>query len=120
MKIHLIYQKFFIILFCSLPACNKNSVQNKALIPVCIQNKINIFKNEPKANPPRSIIQYTYKDKRVFYLPAQCCDQFSDVIDENCNLLGHPDGGITGKGDGKLPDFAAEAKDEKLIWKDDR
>jgi len=42
------------------------------------------------------------------------------VFDNNCNLLGHPDGGFTGKGDGTLPDFTKEAKEEKLIWKDDR
>jgi len=42
------------------------------------------------------------------------------VFDNNCNLLGHPDGGFTGKGDGTLPDFTKETKEEKLIWKDDR
>ncbi len=93
-------------------------ISNK--LPYCIETKINLFKSEPKGNPPRSIIQYTYKGQKVFYIPAQCCDQYSEVFDENCNLLGHPDGGITGKGDGKLPAFFTDAKDAKLIWKDDR
>jgi hypothetical protein len=86
----------------------------------CINDKIQSFKKEPKQNPPRSITQYSYKGSKVFYVPAPCCDQLSEVFDENCNLLGHPDGGFIGKGDGTLPDFAQEAKEEKLIWKDDR
>jgi hypothetical protein len=45
-----------------------------------------------------------------------CCDFFSEVYDEHCKFLGSPDGGFTGKGDGKLPDFFEEAKNEKLIW----
>ena len=27
-------------------------------------------------------------------------DQFSDLLGANGNLIGHPDGGITGRGDG--------------------
>jgi hypothetical protein len=110
---HIILILLTIILF----SCTKNVLQTG---PSCIQEKINIFKTLPKGNPPRSIIEYTYKGKKVFYVPAQCCDQFSDLFDESCNLLGHPDGGITGKGDGKFPDFSTEAKDPKVIWKDDR
>ena len=45
-----------------------------------------------------------------------CCDFFNEVYDDKCKLLGSPDGGFTGKGDGKLPDFFKEAKNEKLIW----
>ncbi len=112
---------FFILLFSLLQACNKNMLSNNAdKLPDCIETKINLFKSQPKGNPPRSIIQYTYKEKRVFYIPAQCCDQYSELFDETCNLLGHPDGGIIGKGDGKLPDFSTEAKDQQVIWKDDR
>jgi hypothetical protein len=88
--------------------------------PSCINDKIESFKREPKQNPARSITEYTYKGKKVYYITAPCCDQYSEVFDSNCNLIGHPDGGITGKGDGKLAGFSAEVSDEKLIWKDDR
>ncbi len=109
---------FFFILFPTmLFSCTKNVLQTG---PSCIQEKINIFKTLPKGNPPRSIIEYTYKDKKVFYIPPQCCDAYSDLFDENCQLLGHPDGGITGRGDGTIPNFSTEAKDPKVIWKDDR
>ncbi len=94
-----------------------DAVQN---IPSCINDKIQSFKNEPKQNPPRSVTEYTYKGSKVYYIPGPCCDQFSEVFDSSCNLLGHPDGGITGKGDGKLPGFSKEVTDEKMIWKDER
>jgi len=60
---------------------------------------IQAFKLLPKGNPPRSITQYLYKGQTVYYVPAQCCDQYSDLYDENCNFLGHPDGGFSGAGD---------------------
>jgi len=107
---------FLAIIFLS---CGATKIPTQQ-VPSCIKNKIDSFKNEPKENPPRSITQYTYKGNKVYYISAPCCDQFSEVVDSNCNLLGHPDGGFTGKGDGKLPGFKDEAKDEKLIWKDDR
>jgi hypothetical protein len=96
---------------------SKHSIQN---IPPCINEKIESFKKEPKQNPVRSVTEFTYNGMKVYYITAPCCDQFSDVLDSNCNLLGHPDGGFTGKGDGKLPGFSSEATEEKLIWKDDR
>ena len=106
-----------LILSVSVFSCTKNILQTT---PSCIQQKVNTFKNEPKGNPPQSIIQYTYHKKKVFYIPPQCCDQYSDVYDENCNLIGHPDGGFTGKGDGTPVNFFKDATDAKVIWKDDR
>jgi hypothetical protein len=81
---------------------------------------IQTFKMLPKGNPPRSITQYLYKGETVYYVPAQCCDKYSNLYDEKCNLMGHPDGGFSGSGDGKFPNFFTEAKNPKLIWKDDR
>ena len=97
-------------------------IQNPMLVsvPVCINEMIEKFKKEAKQNPPRKIFHYTYKDKTVFYVTAPCCDFFTDLYDENCNLLGHPDGGITGKGDGKFPDFEKTRSNERVIWEDSR
>ena len=49
-----------------------------------------------------------------------CCDFYSDLYDNKCNLIAHPDGGFTGKGDGKIKDFRKEATNEKLVWEDSR
>lgn len=89
-------------------------------VPECIEKKVAEFKRQPKGNPPKSITQYLYQGKLVYYVPGQCCDQYSDLVNENCNLLGHPDGGFTGRGDGTLPNFFTDATDAKLIWKDER
>ena len=45
---------------------------------------------------------------------------FSDLYDDHCNLICHPDGGIAGGGDGSCSDFFATCKNEVLIWKDGR
>ncbi|MBL0146942.1 MAG: hypothetical protein IPP48_15705 [Chitinophagaceae bacterium] len=85
-----------------------------------MQTLIKKFEAEKVQNPPRSIYSYTYKSKTVYYVTAPCCDFFTDLYDENCNLIGHPDGGFTGKGDMKMPDFEKEKSNEKLIWTDSR
>jgi hypothetical protein len=97
----------------------KNRKANKAQ-PTCVQTLIAKFSKEEKQEPRRSIYSYTYKGKTVYYVTAPCCDFFTDVYDENCTLIGHPDGGITGKGDMNMLDFNTEKKNEKLIWTDKR
>ena len=82
----------------------------------CIKNKIDSFKLKPAHEQPQRVVQYMYKGKTVYYVVMHCCDFYNEVYDEHCKLLGSPDGGFTGKGDGKLPDFFTEAKNEKLIW----
>lgn len=96
------------------------SVVIPAGVPQCIVEMIGTFRNQPKENPPRRIYQYSYNGNKVFYITAPCCDQYTDLLDQNCKVIAHPDGGITGKGDGKIPGFNAEKKDEKLIWEDRR
>jgi hypothetical protein len=88
-----------------------------AAVPGCIKKKIDSFRLKEPHERPQSVMEYTYKGKKVYYVVMPCCDFFNEVYDANCNYLGAPDGGFTGKGDGKIPDFAAEAKNEKLIWK---
>ncbi|MEO7522838.1 MAG: hypothetical protein ABIT58_02025 [Ferruginibacter sp.] len=89
-------------------------------LPPCIIKMIDNYKLEEKQNPPRKIISYSFKGKTVYYVTPPCCDFFSDLYDENCVLIGHPDGGFTGKGDGKISDFTESRSNEKLVWKDDR
>lgn len=88
--------------------------------PQCIQNLVKKFESEPVTNPPLKIVKYQYNKKVVYYVPAICCDQFSSLYDEDCNLLGHPDGGYTGRGDGKFPDFETEALYKETVWQDSR
>ena len=85
-------------------------------LPKCIKNKIDSFKLKEAHEKPQRVLQYMYKGKKVYYVVMPCCDFYNEVYDAKCNFLGAPDGGFTGKGDGKLPDFFTEAKSEKLVW----
>lgn len=89
-------------------------------VPACLKKMITKFKNEEVQNPPRKIYSYLYKGAVVYYVVPPCCDFFSDLYDKNCSLIAHPDGGITGKGDGRAKDFIKTRSREKLIWADSR
>ncbi len=112
--------KIIIACLCLFALSCRSPRTNTQNLSSCINNKIEAFKSDSVQNPPRTITEYTYKGSKVYYIPGPCCDQYSDVFDTKCNLLGHPDGGLTGKGDGSLPGFFDEATDAKVVWKDER
>jgi hypothetical protein len=106
-----------LLLLLQTQTCKKEALND---VPPCILEKIQQIKNEKIANPPASVWQYEYNGQTVYYIPAVCCDIPSQLLDANCNLICSPDGGFTGKGDGKCTDFAQKRTKEKLIWKDTR
>jgi hypothetical protein len=81
---------------------------------------IESHESAPPANPPASIWRYRYKDRVVFYVPPSCCDLPSELYDIEGNLICGPDGGLTGKGDGKCPDFFEQRQEELRVWGDPR
>jgi hypothetical protein len=99
---------------------NKPTADSLAALPLCIKTMIEKMKVEPVTSPPNKIYRYTFNNKTVYYVPGVCCDNFSDLYDDSCKIIAHPDGGYTGKGDRKLPTFDDEKKNEKLIWEDKR
>ena len=109
---------FTLVIFLTI-AAQKCKKETDALIPVCIQEKIDQIKKEPRWNPPAEVYEYSYNGKMVFYFTSNCCDQFNIVYDEKCNYICAPDGGISGKGDMKCSDFAKNATKVKLVWKDE-
>src|SRR6476646_4685070 len=76
---------------CICLGCRKNC-STSSVVPACISAKIELLKNKPKGNPSYSVYQYLYNGHKVYYFPPQCCDQYSDLYDENCSLICHPDG----------------------------
>jgi len=92
----------------------------KLEIPACITQKIVEIQNEDVWNPPAKVYQYKYQGQTVYFIPQRCCDIRSILMDEDCNVLCYPDGGITGNGDGNCSDFFDLRSDEKLIWEDTR
>ena len=85
-----------------------------------LKSLIASIEQEPVWNPPATITRYTYKGAPVYFLAAHCCDIRSKLYDANGALICEPDGGITGKGDGKCEDFIATRTDEQLVWRDPR
>jgi hypothetical protein len=88
--------------------------------PGWLRDLVQELATEPVANPPASITAFTYRDQTVYYLPPRCCDVFSVLYDASGVVLCAPDGGLTGRGDGRCPDFASARRDERLIWADSR
>ena len=78
------------------------------------------IKKENKWNPPAEINEYDFQGKTVYLINSNCCDQYNNLVDSDCQVICAPSGGITGKGDGKCSDFTSVAKHTRLIWKDDR
>jgi len=74
---------------------------------------------EPVANPPAFIARQEYASGVFYFLPSRCCDVFSDLYDAEGALVCHPDGGITGDGDGNCPALG-EMLREEIVWRDPR
>jgi hypothetical protein len=78
------------------------------------------LETEPVANPPAFIARYDFRGKPAYYLPARCCDIWSNVYQADGTVLCHPDGGFAGRGDGQCPTFLAERSNEQIVWRDPR
>ncbi len=88
--------------------------------PQWLKARIAAVLAERKRNPITRILRYDYGGQKVYYISAPCCDQNSLVLDTKGRLVCQPDGGITGKGDGKCADFDKNKSNEKLVWQDPR
>lgn len=107
-----------IIAILVLVAACSNSTQPEN--PTWVNDLIKKFRSEPLGNPPQSIWRYQYRGQTVYYVPPQCCDQFSDLYDSNGNRIYASDVGFSGGGDGHCTDFLSTRTNEKLVWKDPR
>ena len=88
--------------------------------PAWLRDTIEEIKSRPVANPPESIHRNTYDGKTVYFRPQICCDIPSTLYDATGRVLCHPDGGFTGRGDGKCADYIDMRESEVLVWKDAR
>lgn len=75
--------------------------------------------SEPVANPPAYIARLEYETGVFYYLPPRCCDIWSDLYDVEGALVCHPEGGLTGGGDGNCPELG-ELLSVEVIWRDPR
>jgi hypothetical protein len=56
----------------------------------------------------------------VYFLPQRCCDIMGVLYRADGSVMCRPDGGFTGTGDGRCPDFFVERKNERIVWRDAR
>lgn len=106
-----------ILLLTAIAACSHSDQREN---PQWIDQLIGKYQSEPVGNPPQSIWRYKYWSQTVYFVPQQCCDMFSTLYDADGNVVCAPDGGFSGSGDGRCPDFFNARTDEELVWKDTR
>lgn len=110
---------FSILIAIAVAGC-KTPKQMLSKQPDCIGALIKKMSEEEKTYPSASLYAYTYNNRTVYFVPAPCCDFFSTLYDDSCNVIAHPDGGFNGRGDGRAQDFFEKRKDEVKIWQDPR
>jgi len=88
--------------------------------PQWLRSRIQTILATRKRNPIIRISRYDYEGETVYYESAPCCDQQSILYDAQGKVLCHPEGGITGKGDGKCTNFDKRKTNEQLVWQDPR
>lgn len=88
--------------------------------PAWLERRIQSILVTRKRNPIIRITRYRYDGETVYYESAPCCDQQSTLYDLQGKVLCHPEGGITGKGDGRCGNFDKRKTNEQLVWQDPR
>lgn len=103
----------------NLPTVETNQNVNQP-VPAWVKTLIDVKKSSPLEDPPSTIKKCTYQNKNVYYVSSPCCDQYNYLYDENNQTICAPDGGLTGRGDGKCTDFSLDKNNCELIWQDSR
>ena len=88
--------------------------------PAWLARLIQKMESAPVANPPRTVWAYRYEGDSVYLVSSDCCDMMELLYDKSGRVLCAPSGGISGRGDGKCPDFEKQGKRERVVWKDRR
>lgn len=96
----------------------RKKIDNNKVLPKCIANSIDRLQQEAVQNPQAQVWKWETDRGVYYYFNAPCCDRMSRLVDTHCLQICAPDGGFTGRGDGKCPEFNNVKK--TLIWKDER
>lgn len=88
-------------------------------VPICVKEIIERERSYPNVTSPIYVSRYKYDSKTVYYLFSVCCDHLNNVVDEQCVVICAPNGGRSGAGDGKCPDFFIDATERQIIWCED-
>jgi hypothetical protein len=104
----------FLVLIITISCNKRGEVEKKIEENLCV---LNLIEEKTRDNNCLDIVyKYKYKAEIVYYFSFNCPDFYHDLYNENCQLICHPSGGISGNGDGNCIDFFDEATDEEIIW----
>lgn len=84
--------------------------------PKWIKNLINENERKDIGLAYENIKKCIYQNQIAYYITSPCCDNYNYLYDKNNQVICAPDGGITGHGDGKCPNFSLDKNSCKLIW----
>lgn len=96
---------------------NVTEATDKDSIPSCISKLIEEAGKDIPPTTPLQVDEYIYNGIKGYLVTAPCCDHWNIFYDEQCKMICAPSGGFTGKGDEKCPDFTANAKHVRVVWK---
>lgn len=88
--------------------------------PGWLEARIQQLSAERRQNPPARIMRYRFEGQVVYYETLGGGDQYSNLYDQSGKIICHPEGGITGKGDGNCRYFTKRRTEERLVWQDSR
>lgn len=100
-----------------LAACTVTATSPDPEVPPWLAAMIRDFERPEVTNKPAIVARYDYKGATVYYIGPRCCDIYSELYDTEGVLLCHPDGGITGGGDGRCTDFLDLRRNEVIVWR---
>lgn len=103
-----------------VPVPNDDMPLDTTRRPDWINTRIQKIQSTRQLNPPAQMYRYEYRGQTVYYETISGADQFSTLYDTTGKVLCHPDGGLTGKGDGNCPDFEKRRTGGVLVWTDQR
>lgn len=103
------------LVFFSFASCNPEGLTED--VPFCIKKKIKSIEKEEQWNPPAQVWKWEVDGDVYYYFTSDCCDKYSSLLDNKCNYVCAPDGGVDGMGDGLCPTFEGEIK-PTLVWQD--
>ena len=78
------------------------------------------IEREPVRNPPAEIWRGHYRGLVVYFETPHCCDVPSRLFNAAGQRLCEPNGGLTGRGDGRCPDADIDDLKEERVWRDPR
>ena len=85
-------------------------------MPQWLRQRIAQYGSLPPGEAPTGVWRVDYRGRPAYYEQSPCCDQWNPLYDAEGVVICHPDGGITGGGDGQCPRPLDPAAPRTPVW----